>query len=240
MKRSFVPFLVMLLAVPVAGSSFPLPDFSARARATALAQSPELKDVINPKALDMAMRGYHNLLRQGLIRKEGILTLIDFDKPSDTERLYVIDIANARILHSDLVAHGRNSGMEYATMFSNASGSNMSSLGFFITEGTYHGKNGYSLALRGMDPGINDKAASRGIVIHGADYVSRGYIDQNGYLGRSFGCPALSQESYRKVIEMIKDGSCLFIYRNGKDYVSRSGVLNPGTAMRPIAAADPA
>jgi hypothetical protein len=189
--------------------------------------SVERESDIDPRALKLALEGYFNLKRQGMIRREGIVTLIDFDKPSDSERLFVIDVDNARVLFSSLVAHGKNSGEIYATRFSNLPGSFKSSLGFYLTENTYIGKNGYSLVLKGLEAGLNDNAEARSIVIHGADYVSRGYIQRNGRLGRSEGCPAVSFENCQEVINLIKDGSCLFIYHTGTDYASASPVLVP-------------
>lgn len=236
MKRAVSGLLLLLfmfLTSPVPSRSSTLPDFSDRKQIASLLKSPEIVRVdIDPEALRLALQGYFNLKSQGLLRREGILTLIDFDKPSDQERLFVIDIDSGTVLQSALVAHGRGSGAVQATRFSNVPGSNESSLGFFLTDSTYEGRNGYSLVLKGLDPGINDKAEMRSIVIHGADYVSREYIRRNGRLGRSQGCPAVSFENCQQVIDMIKDGSCLFIYHNNRDYASRSGVLNSGAALR--------
>lgn len=235
MNRALSGFLLslcLLVSSPVPSRSYTLPDFSERKEIPSLLQAPGLAGEIDPEALSLALRGYHNLRNQGLIRREGILTLIDFDKPSDTERLFVIDVDNGTVLHSSLVAHGKGSGQLMATSFSNLPHSNKSSLGFYITDNTYKGRNGYSLVLKGMDPGINDNAERRSIVIHGADYVSEEYISRNGHLGRSQGCPALSFEESRHVIDMIKEGSCLFIYHKADDYASRSGVLNPAVASR--------
>jgi hypothetical protein len=232
--------LFLFLTTPVPSNSKTFSDFSERKQLASLLQSPELTPEINPQALDLALRGYFNLKRQGLIRREGIITLIDFDKPSASERLFVIDVDNGTVIQSALVAHGRGSGEEMATKFSNSPGSNASSLGFYLTDTTYNGKNGYSLVLKGLDPGINDKAERRSIVIHGADYVSQEYIDRHGRLGRSQGCPAISFSNCQQVIDMIKDGTCLFIYRNGKDYASRSGVLHRGAAFRNLRRSSPA
>jgi hypothetical protein len=233
MKRAVSGLLLLLflfLTSPVPSQSHTFPDFSDRKQLSSLLQSSALSCNIDPRALDLALRGYFNLKRQGLIKREGILTLIDFDKPSDSDRLYVINVETGTVIQSSLVAHGKGSGEVLATRFSNLPGSNESSLGFFLTETTYLGRNGYSLVLKGLDPGINDNAEMRSIVIHGAGYVSREYIRRNGHLGRSQGCPAISNENCQQVIDLIKDGSCLFIYHSEKDYATRSGVLNPGTA----------
>jgi hypothetical protein len=131
-----------------------------------------------------------------------------------------------KVLFHDLVAHGRNSGDNFAGKFSNTPNSNMSSLGFYVTGDTYTGKHGLSLYLNGMDPDFNDKARERSIVIHGADYVSQNFIRKYGRLGRSFGCPALSMESYKSIIDTICQGSCLFIYYPDEGFVRQSTVLN--------------
>ncbi|NTU54064.1 MAG: murein L,D-transpeptidase catalytic domain family protein [Chlorobiaceae bacterium] len=231
MKRGVAAFLMLLMAMPLTGSAVTWYDASDQRSIATVMQSIEQTSDIDPRALQYALQGYFNLKRQGMIRREGIVTLIDFDKPSDSERLYVIDIENGRLLHSALVAHGKNSGEIFATSFSNEPGSNKSSLGFYLTEKTYIGRNGYSLVLKGLDQGLNDKAEQRSIVIHGAGYVSRDYIRSNGRLGRSEGCPALSYENCVEVIDLIRDGSCLFIYHNNNDYTSGSTVLNPDIAF---------
>lgn len=221
--------MMLIMAMPSSSRSITRYDSPEPRTIGMLMQTIEQKNDIDPEALQLAIQGYYNLKRQGLIRREGIITLIDFGKPSDSERLFVIDIDQARVIFSALVAHGKNSGEIYATSFSNRPGSNKSSLGFYLTDNTYIGRNGYSLVLKGLDSGFNDNAEVRNIVIHGADYVSRDYIRRNGRLGRSEGCPALSFENSQEVIDLIKEGSCLFIYHNGKDFASASAVLNPDT-----------
>jgi len=143
---------------------------------------------------------------------DSLLTIIDFSKPSSEKRLFLIDFKNQRLLVNSLVAHGQNSGSLFAKTFSNRPKSHMSSLGLYITDHTYSGKHGYSLRLRGIDKGLNDKAYERAIVIHGANYVSEKYIKQVGRIGRSFGCPALPSQMNKEIIDLIKDGSCLYIY----------------------------
>lgn len=232
MKRGIAFFLLLFMAMPVTSRSITSDNLPITRRISSMVHSIEQGSDIDPRALQLALQGYFNLKRQGLIRREGIITLIDFDKPSFAKRLFIIDIDNGKVLQSSLVAHGKGSGEEMATSFSNKSGSNQSSLGFYLTANTYIGRNGYSLVLKGLDHGINDKAQSRSIVIHGADYVSEEYIRMNGRLGRSQGCPALSLDECQVVIDLIKDGSCLFIYHNGQDYASRSAVLNPELVLR--------
>lgn len=143
---------------------------------------------------------------------DSILSIIDYTKASHRERLFVIDLKNEKLLFTTLVAHGKNSGIHYATRFSNKNRSLMSSPGFYRTAETYFGKHGYSLKLDGLEEGVNDHARERLIVIHGADYVSSDFIKKHGRIGRSWGCPALPLHLTKEVIDLIKDGSCLFIY----------------------------
>lgn len=138
--------------------------------------------------------------------------MVDFSLSSKENRLWVIDLNKNTILFQSLVAHGRNSGNEFADEFSNKPESHQSSLGLYLTGETYIGKHGYSLRLDGQEKGINSNARDRAIVIHGADYVSENFIKQHGRLGRSFGCPSLPNEVSKEIIDAIKDKSCLFVY----------------------------
>lgn len=147
-------------------------------------------------------------------KNDHIISIIDFTKPSTEKRLFVIDLAKNRLLFESLVAHGRNSGINYATSFSNAVQSYKSSPGVYSTAETYQGKHGYSLRLDGLEKGINDHARERAIVIHAANYVSENFIQHNGRLGRSWGCPALPTKLNKEIINCIKDGTCLYIYTN--------------------------
>ncbi len=181
---------------------------------------------LSKEAFDEAVKGYTYLLHKDLITKPGLLTIIDFSKPSTQKRLYVLDMNNGKILFNTLVAHGHNSGYNYATDFSNEEESHKSSLGFYITQNTYTGANGYSLKLKGCEKGINDNAANRAIVIHGAAYVSESFIRNTGYLGRSFGCPAVPLEVHQKLIDKIKNGTCIFLFHPTKNYSTRSKILD--------------
>jgi hypothetical protein len=174
-----------------------------------------LKEVMPFKIFDMAMRGSRQIEN---LRKKDIITIIDYSKPSTESRFFVIDLENKKLIYSCLVAHGKNSGENYAKVFSNQSESLKSSLGFFITAETYSGNNGFSLKLDGIEKSINDNARTREIVIHGADYVSKDFISRYGRLGRSWGCPALPVELAKEIIDRISDGSCLFIYGDDKYY----------------------
>lgn len=180
---------------------------------------------LSKKAFQYALKGYVYLLDQGKLTNANILTIVDFSKPSTEKRMYVIDMENLKVLYQTYVAHGRNSGKLYADRFSNIPESNMSSLGFYVTGDTYIGQHGYSLKLNGEEKGINDNAYKRAIVMHSADYASKGFINSQGYLGRSYGCPALPKELSKPIIETIKDGSCMFVYAPSKTYETKSNLL---------------
>lgn len=143
-------------------------------------------------------------------RKKPLLTIIDYSKPSTEKRFYVVDIDKKKLIFNTYVAHGVNSGKKTATKFSNVVNSRKTSLGTFLTDTTYYGSNGYSLRLDGLTSGVNDKARERYIVVHGADYANPSFIQKNGYLGRSWGCPALPQNLSRKIIDTIKGGSVIY------------------------------
>lgn len=181
--------------------------------------------VVTEDVMKYALSGYAALNEAGKIAKKDIITIVDFSKPSTEERLFVINLKTKKVIAKSLCAHGRNSGEVWAEKFSNNSESYQSSLGFYIASETYSGKNGYSLKLDGEEAGINDKARDRGVVIHGADYVSKNFIANNGKLGRSQGCPALPIEKNEKIISLIKGGSCLFIYHPNKFYKTHSTIL---------------
>lgn len=227
-----VLFMMVMTAFPVAGHSLAFDITPFQKNSSIFSQFPELRDKINSKVLDLALAGYSALKEQGKVNRDGILTVIDFNRPSVDQRLFVIDVKRGQLLYSGLVAHGKGSGDIYPQSFSNIPGSHQSSLGFYTTGDTYDGKNGYSLKLQGLEQGVNDKAESRSIVIHGADYVSYDFIKKNGRLGRSEGCPAISFESFQQVIDLIKGGSCLFIYHGGKEHADKSPLAAPDLAHR--------
>lgn len=168
-------------------------------------------------------RAYEGLKSQTAKNKK-IFTIIDFRLPSTEKRLYTIDLKNKKLLFHSLVSHGRNSGEKYARSFSNRHGSFQSSLGFYLTENTYYGSNGFSLRLIGLEKGINDQAKSRAIVIHGADYASKEVIASTGRLGRSYGCPALPREINGPLINTIKEGTILYIHADDPDYFSNTKI----------------
>jgi hypothetical protein len=178
------------------------------------------------KAFEYAYRGYKNLIDRGLVTRQNILSVIDFSQSSRNKRLYIIDIASKSLLINTFVAHGRNSGKEFATSFSNSMSSLKSSLGFYLTEGTYFGEHGLSLKIDGLERGINDNAEKRAVVVHGADYLGDDYLSGNPFCGRSWGCPAVPSQLSADIINMIKDGTVLFIYHPSKQYLSKSRILN--------------
>ncbi|THU37341.1 murein L,D-transpeptidase catalytic domain family protein [Niastella caeni] len=178
------------------------------------------------KAFEYALKGYKNLVECGKVMKNEVLSICDFSQSSRRKRFYVIDMAEKKVLINTWVAHGRNSGGEYARSFSNSPESHKSSLGFYVTRYTYYGSHGLALKIEGLEKSFNDKADERNIVIHGSNYVGDNFLSRSPINGRSFGCPALPQKETGKVIETIKDGSCLFIYHPSKNYIQKSKVLN--------------
>lgn len=181
---------------------------------------------ISQEAFNEAIKGYNYLQEKRLLNNTHVLTIVDYSKPSSEKRLYVLDMNEGKILFNTLVAHGRNSGLEYASNFSNSAESHKTSLGFFITMNTYTGGNGYSLKLQGCEKGINDKALARAIVLHGAEYADENFLHSNGFLGRSYGCPAVPENVSKKIIDTIKNGSCMFLYHPTKKYTAVSKILN--------------
>ncbi len=170
-----------------------------------------------------AYTGFLNLRKEGKVRVDkSILSICDFSKSANQKRLWVIDLDEGRVLFNSLVAHGQGSGEEYTVQFSNKENSHQSSMGFYITDNTYSGDNGYSLRLHGVDKGYNDAAYQRAIVMHGADYVSESFIKGNNRLGRSWGCPAVPKELAQPIINAIKEQTCLYIYYPDKKYLASS------------------
>lgn len=180
---------------------------------------------LSKKAFDCGVKGYNYLRAQGKLENDDILSIVDFSLPSCKKRLFVIDMENYKVLFNTYVAHGRNSGREYANKFSNNPKSNKSSLGFYITKETYNGEHGFSLKLEGEEKGINDNAFRREIVVHCADYVDESFIRSQGFIGRSLGCPALPIRYTKPIIETIKNGSCFFMYSPNLKYLSHSRLL---------------
>jgi hypothetical protein len=199
---------------------------TVEAAAGSIYDSLQLESIgLNKAAMVYAYKGQQKLVEEGVLENSDILTVVDFSQPSNQKRMYIIDVRNFKVLLNTYVAHGKNSGVEYAQRFSNRQESLQSSLGFYVTKSTYFGKHGLSLRLQGLEKGFNDNALSRAVVVHGAQYIG----DQragSAYMGRSFGCPAVPQQLASKVINLIKDGTTLFIYHPSQQYLHGSTILN--------------
>jgi hypothetical protein len=226
MLKHFLYLLILL--VPVlnkAGSEIPVPTAD---------KHPDLYTSLNLSAkglsgnvFRLALKGYTKLENEGKLLHSGILTIVDFSQSSKNKRLYVIDLLHNVLLFNTYVAHGRNTGDEFANHFSNVSGSLQSSLGFYVTKEIILGSGvGLSLILEGEEKGFNDRAQNREIIMHGAAYATEQFIRKTGRLGRSLGCPALPPDLIRPVAETIKEGTCLFIYHEDDVYLSHSTLLN--------------
>ncbi|HMP99067.1 MAG TPA: murein L,D-transpeptidase catalytic domain family protein [Cyclobacteriaceae bacterium] len=177
-------------------------------------------EIPNKEIFERVLSAYEQLNNQKDIKPT--ITIIDFTKASTEKRLWTIDLKNQKLLYHTWVVHGQNTGDNYAHKFSNRHGSHQSSLGFYITGKTYVGKHGLSLKLHGLEPGINDQAEARAVVMHGADYVSERFIKRVGRLGRSHGCPAIPMELHRELIQTLADGTLLFIYYPDTNYLANS------------------
>jgi L,D-transpeptidase-like protein len=197
------------------------------ATATSIYDEMDLEDSgLSRQAFQSAWTGYYKLRKKGLLHKSSVLSICDFSQSSSNQRLYVIDVRNRKVLYRTYVAHGINSGEEFANSFSNKMESCKSSLGFYITTRTYTGVNGMSLRIEGVDKGFNDNAARRAIVIHGASYVSQRILRKYGVMGTTFGCPAIPTEMTSQIIPVVKNGSCFYIYYPSKKYLAHSPILN--------------
>jgi hypothetical protein len=196
-------------------------DFSLLATLSAAAPAAD------PAVLALALRARSCAIDAATATR---LAVIDYSRPSTQQRLWVFDLRQPRLLYSEYVAHGRNSGENLATRFSNRDGSLQSSLGLFRTAETYDGDNGYSLRMDGLEPGINDRARDRALVMHGAWYVDPLQALKQGRLGRSLGCPALRPQVAHALIDTLKDGQLLFAYYPDRDWLAHSRLLGCGAS----------
>jgi len=202
------------------------PASAPRNEVLSLYESLDLEKLgLSRQAFLYAIKGYRQLEEKGQLLNDAVLSVIDFSLPSTQKRFFVIDMNSNSLLYHTYVSHGKNSGKLMAKNFSNRSSSYQSSLGFYTTGNTYIGKHGFSLRLIGKEKGINDKALQRGIVIHSADYASEQFARQQGYLGRSQGCPAVPEEIHKRLIQTIQNGSCLFIYSPVGIYSKQSRLI---------------
>lgn len=178
---------------------------------------------LNKEIFNKAFKGFEKLKAAGQLSEDArYLSIADFSKSSNKKRLWVIDMETKSVVFNTLVAHGMGTGEEFAEKFSNTESSHQSSLGFYVTDVTYNGGNGYSLKLLGMDKGFNDAALSRAIVMHGADYVNDDFARAHKRIGRSWGCPAVSRKLAEPIINTIKGKNCLFIYYPDDNYLNSS------------------
>ena len=189
--------------------------------------------------LALALEARSCALRNGQADEQARLAVIDYSRPSTAKRMWVFDMAHERLLHHEHVAHGSGSGQNMATRFSNVEGSHATSLGLFRTAETYIGGNGYSLRMDGLDPGFNDNARMRAIVIHGAWYANPDMIAKQGRLGRSQGCPALREQVAKVVIDDLKQRQLVFSYADDAEWLrrGRSFACDGRSAAQIIAAA---
>lgn len=181
---------------------------------------------LKKEVFEKALKGYVYLKYTNELSNDKYLSILDFSLPSSQKRLWVIDLKSKKVIYHELAAHGKYSGDKYAQSFSNKPNSKKSSLGFYVTGETYNGKHRYSLKLRGLEPGFNSNAFARGIVVHGANYVSEDIASAQKSVGRSFGCPAVSNEVNKELVDLIKDGSCYFMYHPQSYYNGKSKILN--------------
>ncbi|MES2775462.1 MAG: murein L,D-transpeptidase catalytic domain family protein [Bacteroidota bacterium] len=171
-------------------------------------------------------KGYTYLLYKNQLDNVNVMTIADFSQSSKNKRLYIIDLAKMQLVFNTFVSHGKNSGGEMATSFSNIKDSYKSTLGFMVTADTYIGGSGYSLRFSGVEPGINDRVRFRDIIVHGSKYVNAEKAEEDGKVGNSLGCPAVPLALSRKIIDCIKGGSMYFIYHPDEYYNASSPILN--------------
>lgn len=209
----FLPGLWLAFAVPAAAG-----ELTERLQQ----QAPGLKREV----LELALSAQDCARASGQAPRARRLAVIDYSLPSTETRMWVFDLPRKRLLYAEHVAHGRGSGDNLATEFSNVEGSHQTSLGLFVTDETYYGANGYSLRMDGLDPGFNDLARQRAIVMHGAPYVDPAFAQEQGRLGRSLGCPAVRDEVARPLINHLRDGQLLFAYYPDPQLLSTASSLS--------------
>jgi hypothetical protein len=218
------------VSAPVGAETASASVRTAAAKSSTVYSAAEWSDVavggVNPEVFALALGAARCAVKNGAVTDPATLTVIDYSKPSTSNRFWVYDLRKRQLVFEELVAHGQGSGANYATTFSNEPETHRTSIGLFVTEGTYVGRNGYSLRLNGLDAGFNDRARARAIVMHGAPYVSPAFAKAQGRLGRSWGCPALSEVVARKVIDTVKGGSLVFSYYPDQQWLKSSKYLS--------------
>lgn len=208
--------ILILLSWAVSGIGLSSPTYAMSStfdsHVKAIADSTHLSQ----KIIKLALKGYEYAHDRAHISKN-VLTIVDYSQPSFAKRLYVIDLNTNKLLMNTWVAHGRNTGTAFSTHFSNQLESKQSSIGVFITEGTYNGHHGESMVLNGLEKDINNNAKNRHLVVHAAPYVSEVFLKETGRLGRSFGCLAVNAKDLTRLIELTRDGSVIFAYAPQED-----------------------
>jgi hypothetical protein len=226
MRAGIVAAALVALVLPLPGH--PAPSAGAVASGAPLPAAEALARLApdaNPEVISLAVSAMQCAQSGGVSLDANRLAVIDYSRPSLEPRLWVFDLAGPRLLFEEIVAHGQGSGEDLPTRFSNAEGSHASSLGLFVTGDTYVGQNGYSLRMDGLEPGVNDRARERAIVMHGAPYVDAIFGRQQGRLGRSWGCPAVREAVARRMIDVLKGGQFLFAYYPDSGWLTRSALL---------------
>ena len=210
------PDAVATAAIVLLPARAPVAESSPRTTAgqRELQQLRALAPDADPGVLALALEARSCAVRNGDAGADARLAVIDYSRPSTEQRLWVFDLVDGRLLHREYVAHGSGSGENFAKHFSNNEGSYQTSLGLYRTAETYIGKNGYSLRMDGLDPGFNDNARPRAIVMHGAGDANPDLIRTQGRLGRSQGCPALREQVAKVVIDELKQRNLVFAYAN--------------------------
>lgn len=225
-----------LLAVVLSVAAVSVRAVDAAAWAPRVDASAEARSGISPQVLDLALGAVRCAVASGDITAPATLTVIDYSRPSVEPRLWVFDLRTGDVLFKELVAHGKSSGDNMAQRFSDDENSHASSLGLFVTRDTYMGHNGYSLRLDGLEPGFNDHAMARAIVMHGAPYVSDEVARTEGRLGRSWGCPALREAVAHRIIDTVRGGGVIFAYYPDQKWLKASEFLHCRAATPPVLA----
>ncbi|HVT04446.1 MAG TPA: murein L,D-transpeptidase catalytic domain family protein [Thermoanaerobaculia bacterium] len=218
-------FALMMIVVAPEGRAAGIPAADANVPESLLSTLVRQAPGLRLDVLRLAFTAALSAENRGLVKRRDLLTVIDYSLPSTEPRLFVFDLNAGKLLFRELVAHGRNSGDNQASFFSNNPGSLATSLGLFVTAEPYIGGNGYSLRLRGLESGVNDQAWDRLIVMHGASYVSNAAVKAMGRLGRSWGCPAIRQEIAHQMIDTLRGGSPVFAYYPEKSWLSKSSFV---------------
>jgi len=227
-----VTLFAALIITAVGNFGFVMPENAKKIGASVFVADNLFEDMLlfekgmKKEVFEKALAGWQRLAVRRQLERPNLLSIADMSQSSNSKRLYVLDMEKKTVVFTTYVAHGKNSGEEFARSFGNVSESNKSSLGFYLTGPAYSGKHGLSMRLKGLEKGINNSAEERGIVLHGASYVSESFIRQNGRLGRSQGCPAVPEVLCTDIVNLIKDGSAFFVFYPDENYFQNSVFYN--------------